>query len=608
MHDRISNELAFELAKLVGNVPLALQVIGRLFNDDGLYDIDEILLAMNRDIIDATSPDELLNKERMITTLNVSYQYLPRAVQSCAHILSYIPGPFTLKLAHFVLSDSESMTIVTEIMRETTYDQLIKIENILLGVNNYSHTSNDVIYLGWEHTNTTRCLALLVRRSLLSKHNGRYKFHQLVKEFFQHVQKKRSNKIASVVSKIYKNPTSIIKSFNSVYHLVMSQLNRYCSVWQFYSREYHNGHEFHSPQHLAAAGRYYISAHENFPNCKTALSCQIGIIYTGQLDYILKYNVSYLMYMKKYSPDFFIGKLVQLYEHIPILESIDHEQSNYTQERSSLGYFSKYVRLLIMLARMETLKFNSSYALKHLLLKSEKVNSLYNLTCKDTRATECHKIHANYYAALATKYRQLNKFDNFMEYWQKVLRLRTLKCKQHRCSKLQIGQAEFSKGEYELAISYIKPHLYSHRIPAHKRARLFAIVLYSYIQLGHQETAEQLIHTDVEPVLSIRKIDAEIIDSEHISQCIIYRPLMLPHPPTITQELYHIKLHCNLHRWISKQDCRECRTLMIFSHLIRKYFKTYDTVGFLLRKKVTQYVYSLITSDKYHPRPPSIWL
>ena len=140
LSNNVNRTMALEIASLVGNVPLALQVIGSL-----LIDIDPSTIAsdLRIDPIPALSPELLPSTERVFTSLNISYHYLSPEHQKCGRLLANFPGSF----------DENA------------------IKNIL---------GKGLVQ------DPSKCLKQLQYKSLLSYdiHTQRYRYHQLIKEFF----------------------------------------------------------------------------------------------------------------------------------------------------------------------------------------------------------------------------------------------------------------------------------------------------------------------------------------------------------------------------------------------------------------------------------------
>ena len=149
--------MALEIARLVGNVPLALQVVGSL-----LKDIDPSIIAndLRRDPIPALSPELLPSTERVFTSLNISYHYLSPEHQKCGRLLALFPGSFDESAVQGILGQ--------ELVQDSS-----------------------------------KCLRELQYKSLLT-YDGRtqrYRYQQLIKEFFSYVSNKHEE--SNVLNKTF---------------------------------------------------------------------------------------------------------------------------------------------------------------------------------------------------------------------------------------------------------------------------------------------------------------------------------------------------------------------------------------------------------------------
>ena len=145
LSNSLNRTMALEVAGLVGNLPLALQVVGSL-----LKDIDPSIIAndLRRDPIPALSPELLPSTECVYTSLNISYHYLSPEHQKCGRLLANFPGSFDRTAVNNILGKG----IVQD---------------------------------------PSKCLRELQYKSLLSydPHTQRYRYHQLIKEFFTYKSK-----------------------------------------------------------------------------------------------------------------------------------------------------------------------------------------------------------------------------------------------------------------------------------------------------------------------------------------------------------------------------------------------------------------------------------
>ena len=143
LSENLNKTLALEIARLVGNVPLALQVIGSL-----LRDIDPSIIAndLRKDPISALSSDQLPSSDSVNTSLNISYHYLSPEHQKCGRLLALFPGSFDESEVQFILGQ-ELVQDPSKCLRELQYKSLLTYDT----------------------------------------HTQRYRFHQRIKDFFTYV-------------------------------------------------------------------------------------------------------------------------------------------------------------------------------------------------------------------------------------------------------------------------------------------------------------------------------------------------------------------------------------------------------------------------------------
>ena len=561
---RINSTFAQRLAKRVGNVPLALQVVGTLLKDNALSS-EELFSQLQKDIIEALSPKELPVEDRVKTSMEVSYRYLPRKFQVCGCILSKLSGIIREHSAHFFL------------------DKLVGI-----------YMSAEPIV--WKLKDTEECFSHLVRRSLLTcnraDHDKLCKFHQLVREFFQHILKQRERKIPQ-------------KAFaeNFLFELAVKEysLRQYSKVLDATISA--------SPQ---LVHRFYTEAIKELPNHKRVIP-ELYLSNRGGLDIdrvfsMRPYQLNALstLYTNKYfHHSLFNSMLCHTYVFLLNLEMF---RSEYLAEFGAVNYFNMYVTNLINLGRLETYEHNSSFALQNLHDKSKfaNVSELYHLA-SNYNSMESHRIYAEYYATLANMYIRLKDFDTFMECWQQLLYLRIFKMKcenhTHRCTSLQRGLAAFGTGSYNLTILYLSSHLYSKLLPLHKRARLFVLVCYSFIKLNQPENMDVLLTYDLtwldlvtlmetlKPMASTTGYD--LTDFHQEFESISYN--LFKAPLGVTDDLY----------LVSKKNSR---ALLIFGTFLEKLFYSMYTIerklGIMLQDKATKFVrfYSHLTSHWLYRR------
>ena len=148
-----------KIAELVGNVPLALQVVGALLEMDKMTP-KQIVSELSRNPIQTLSPNGLPVDSKINTSLQLSYSSLDEFTQRCSRYLANFPGSF---------SELAAFGVITYMINDT----------------HYSEPLQDPI-----NSKPLACLDTLVSHSLL-KFNPtlqRYSFHKLIQDFFLHSQ------------------------------------------------------------------------------------------------------------------------------------------------------------------------------------------------------------------------------------------------------------------------------------------------------------------------------------------------------------------------------------------------------------------------------------
>ena len=121
---KLSNKtLAGTIAKLVGNVPLALQVFGKILNE---RTVKSVIKQLQTDRISTLSPKDLPAEDRVVTSLNISYGFLTPENQKCARLLANFPGSFDETAAIVILNHTD--ITVSECLNTLKYRSLLNID------------------------------------------------------------------------------------------------------------------------------------------------------------------------------------------------------------------------------------------------------------------------------------------------------------------------------------------------------------------------------------------------------------------------------------------------------------------------------------------------
>ena len=444
---KITSEFAKKLAKLVGEVPLALQVVGTLLkeqNSETLYN------KLKQDLITTLSPEELPPDERVATTLNISYHYLNFKFQVCGRILANFPGSFRFEPAHDILK--------------------------------YFGESNHPLPGPWEHSDTHQCLDILRRRSLISVnlHRHTFLFHQLIRKFFKYNQEKEDQH-----PWISNYPEVLFEIAHIRYYLA--------DISALFKTALQNSEETETAyRHYVKFHKERESYHYRYKHIEENTSANETIL-GNTTDRV--FNTSVLMWkVFLISNPTLVRKInTQLYIIIATYETIC--QRIHLEDEGAVSYLSKYVNLLISLSKVECGLHNSSFALHNYIMKYNVVLEFYS-NAKVVDETSSDTSLVKYLSKLAHLYLIRNKFDSFMESWQDILHIRMKKCQESPCNRLNLGINAFGNRKYALTIKYLQPYITSSSISLSRKARIFVLVHHSYVMRGNLAKAQQMLEDD----------------------------------------------------------------------------------------------------------------
>ncbi len=154
-----------EIAKLTGNAPLALQIVGALLSSPNPPSPSFIIGELNSHPINLLSHEDLQHEHKLNVSISLSYRYLSPEMQMISQYLAKFPGSFTLKAANAIVICGQAYPCLK----------------------NASQNDSPV-------TKTLRSLSSrsLIEFNLIKKQ--RYTFHRLIMEFLREMQVSDSNK------------------------------------------------------------------------------------------------------------------------------------------------------------------------------------------------------------------------------------------------------------------------------------------------------------------------------------------------------------------------------------------------------------------------------
>ena len=102
----LTNEQKMKIATLTGNVPLALKVVGAIFNFPDAPAVEEVIQGLEDNPVSTLSPSAL--HSTVDVSIGVAYSYLTSNLQQLCIKLSHFPGSFNIKCAFSTLSKVNS--------------------------------------------------------------------------------------------------------------------------------------------------------------------------------------------------------------------------------------------------------------------------------------------------------------------------------------------------------------------------------------------------------------------------------------------------------------------------------------------------------------------
>ena len=439
---RLSNKtLAATIAKLVGNVPLALQVVGKILNE---RTVESVIKQLQTDRISILSPKDLPAEDRVVTSLNISYGYLTPENQRCARLLANFPGSFDETAAIVILN----------------------------------HTDIAV----------SECLNILKYRSLLNidGNTDRYRFHQLVKEFF------RSQGLTVEREQFFD-------------HFAIYYVTLYCGAALPDIEAKHHLESFQILDLERCNFEHLFTMHvSNERYSDILMSCNVS-----DFDILSRVNTSeaqvrrLIALAKRQIEDKIkwqnltelnLIKYCQLLKTILMEYDVHFALISYHSGNSAS--FEVYVNILTLLSKADGEVDGQSHRLQTLLSRSKRVEELYHLASSDDSSSS-HMVYAKFYSALANSYIRLNQYAEFLECWQKILFLKKHLevCTNKRCSRLHKGLAYFGRGDYEQAIEHLHPLLELESISASRKTRILILLYESYSKIGDLLNAVKILHS-----------------------------------------------------------------------------------------------------------------
>ena len=112
---QLTNDQMVEIANLAGNVPLALDIIGAIFNFPEAPTVKEVIQGLRENVVATLSPLEL--NSRIDVSIGLAYSYLTPQLQRLCVDLSHFPDTFTAESAFQIFGYSFELSYFKMMLR-----------------------------------------------------------------------------------------------------------------------------------------------------------------------------------------------------------------------------------------------------------------------------------------------------------------------------------------------------------------------------------------------------------------------------------------------------------------------------------------------------------
>ena len=499
LNSKLLEEDARTIANAVGNVPLALQVVGALLKTDTIS-LDAIVKEITTNPIQVLSSDSLPEFHQVQTSLRISFDNLnDEYSQACACFLANFPGSFSRDAAVGVLNYMVNKTY--------WYAQIF-------------HELN--IFHNWV-PKPSHCLDKLVHRSLLKYHSNsdRYSFHKLIKWFLSEVQSQNSESDKKI-RQFKRGFVFYFSDYWDTYHEYVRKGNYDPYVMAALDLERHNFEFMEKVLPELGLDISYIKRY-------TESAELYASYFDSRTDYFrhLKKSETALVAVKETKSD-----LKDRYRTVMMLDL--HSQA-VISEKGAQHYMDIFVEMIIQVSFFEDYLFGSKAALG-------------SLNSRKGRIIELHKI----YGKEVVKY--VNKFlDQMKKYCFKVRDIDTLievlqvktglswppnKCSEKSCNDYEKGRTYFGSGDYEKAIKFYNKYL-KENIPEHEYLYTIVMIYYCHqfngnnhkametVQLLDTKVIQKKVRTLVVNQKNYKKIHIVTLFYERVRRGTIYHGILI---------------------------------------------------------------------------------
>ena len=465
------------IAKLTGNAPLALQIVGALWTLPNPPTPSVIIEELQQRPIPLLSQDEF--EYKINVSIDLSYRYLSFEMQKIGHYLANFPGSFDESAAIFIYNMAPSDIIMLD---SDSY--------ILLPVGNITATLNS-----------------LIRRSLIEfdSRTQRYQFHRLIKEFFREKQMS--------IGEIGQNET---KRFTHNFQVYYSKQLKSCgSTFQTDYRQalatFHTErHNFQKLLDDLNTGKYH--------SVDSFLRIILGIITATDSGLLLS----------SFTAEELVHPLQSALKHFDrIVKRLLSKQLMLNESLFGAEQFGDfYTTLLYQLSEMEEQRFGPQKAMETCQQRKQIVES-FNITASSMAATA----YQNFYTKLGDYQAALENHEEAALCEMKWISLRVKdlvsSCDEHstKCSYYELGEVLYRMSKIEKAADLFEKSHKHEQLPGLKKLFLLYHMIMVYEHLNEPTKVEvysQELHEVVQQEVSTTSPSQLIASSTSLQNVITY--------------------------------------------------------------------------------------
>ena len=495
LSNSLNRTMALEIASLVGNVPLALQVVGSL-----LKDIEPSTIAndLRRDPIPALSPELLPSTERVYTSLNISYHYLSPEHQKCGRLLALFPGSFDEPAVKNILGKG-LVQDPSKCLRELQYKSLLSYDPHTQRYRYHQLIKEFFTYISNEYEDSELSETFIDQFLDHYRRLGIIKKYESLREVFHLFDKERSNIDFLFTQSFVIDPSSAHRDrlepiARIVFNSTTSALDILHICKSLHSRDPVFRELVRSPELYIGSAKVLAELVEE--SQQDMLQDQKHPLYYLATMVLWQTEDIAILFFRLLKGDFHGATLVGIHMGQQGLFALDSDFAGISMYLGLSAYLVRYVMLLVQLSKLEAIIHDRQNAVEMLLMRDNRVAELFSFA--PANDLESQTMQIKYHSALAHNYILLGYFGHFLEQWKKILLLKwpLAQCKQVGCTPTQLALAHFGQGDYEQSVKQMEVLLKSKSLQGNRRVRLFILLHVSYMRLGNVEGAAQLLTKD----------------------------------------------------------------------------------------------------------------